>query len=126
MPNSPSELRYHPKDTWARLDGGRVRVGVTDFAQEELDTVVFVDLPQVGDRLEQGEAFGQIESSKTVSDLVAPVSGTILERNEALQDDPEAVNRDPYGQGWMVLIEVDDVTQLDGLLSAEEYDEQTE
>lgn len=126
MPDTSQELRYHPEHTWARREDGRVTVGITDYAQDELDTVVFVDLPEPQTRVEYGQPFGEIESTKTVNDLVAPVSGTVVGRNEALQDDPELVNRDPYGDGWMILVEADDPAQLDGLLSAEDYDRQNE
>lgn len=126
MPNTPQDLRYHPEHTWARPEDGRVRVGVTDYAQEQLDTVVYIDLPEVDSRVQQGQAFGEIESTKTINDLIAPVSGTVIERNEALQDDPELVNRDPYGQGWMILVEVNDAGQFDALLSGVDYDQQAQ
>lgn len=89
MANTPEELHYHPEHAWARSEDGRVRVGVTDYAQDELDTVVFVDLPELQAGLQQGQPFGEIESTKTVKDLVSPVSGTVVERNETLQGDPE-------------------------------------
>ncbi|WP_370325829.1 glycine cleavage system protein GcvH [Euzebya sp.] len=126
MTTNPADLRYHAGHTWARTeDDGHVRVGITDHAQDELDTVVYVDLPQPDSRVEQGQPFGEIESTKTVRDLIAPVSGTVVARNDALQDDPERVNRDPYGQGWMILIDIDDPDQLDGLLTAQEYRDTT-
>jgi len=122
MAHHPDDLRYHAEHTWARTEqDGRARVGITDHAQDELDTVVYVDLPQPDSRVEQGQPFGEVESTKTVRDLIAPVSGTVVERNDALQDDPEQVNRDPYGQGWMILVDIDDPAQVDGLLSAQEY-----
>lgn len=126
MANTPEELRYHAEHAWARREDGRVRVGITDYEQDELDTVVFVDLPEPETRVQQGQPFGEIESTKTVRDLVAPVSGAVVERNEALQGDPELVNRDPYGQGWMIVVAPDEPGQLDGLLSARAYDEQTQ
>ena len=126
MPDTPQELRYHPEHTWARREDGRITVGITNYAQDELDTVVFVDLPEPQTRVAYGQAFGEIESTKTVNDLVAPITGTVVERNDALRDDPELVNRDPYGAGWMILVEMDDPGQLDDLLSAEEYNRQSE
>jgi glycine cleavage system H protein len=122
VPKTREDVQYHPEHMWARLEGTRARIGITDFAQDALSVVVYVDLPQAGIRVQQGQPCGKIESTKTVIDLIASVTGTVVERNEALQGDPELVNRDPYG-GWMLLAEVDgDPT---GLLSAHQYAEQT-
>jgi glycine cleavage system H protein len=102
----PDDPRYHPEHTWGKPhDSGRVRVGITDHAQDQLSTVVFVDLPDTGDDVEAGRPFGEIESTKTLSDLIAPVTGTVAVVNDAVADDPELVNRDPYGDGW--LLEID-------------------
>lgn len=125
MPSTPADLQYHPEHTWARREDGRVRVGITDYAQDELDTVVFVGLPELQTLVEHGRPFGEIESTKTVNDLIAPVGGTVVERNDALRGDPELVNRDPYGEGWMILVEAK-AGEPEGLLSAEDYDQQTQ
>jgi glycine cleavage system H protein len=103
-----------------------VRVGITDYAQDQVGTVVYVDLPEPGTHVEAATSFGEIESTKTVSDLIAPLAGTVVARNDALADDPELVNGDPYGQGWLVLIEPDDPGQLDGLLTPKQYRQRTE
>jgi glycine cleavage system H protein len=120
----PDDCRYLDSHEWARRHNGTVRVGITDFAQDELGDVVFVELPAEGDELSQGEDFGVIESIKAVSDLYAPVSGTVTAANEALIDDPELVNDDPFGDGWMLEVELNDESELDELLSAAEYREQ--
>jgi glycine cleavage system H protein len=122
----PDDRRYLETHEWAHADDGTVRVGITDFAQDELGDVVFVEFPDVGDDLDQEEAFGVIESIKAVSDLYAPVSGEVTACNEELFDAPELVNQDPYDDGWMLEIELDDEDDLDELLSAEEYREQVE
>lgn len=122
---TPPELRYHREHLWARDEDGRVRTGVTDYAQDQLGEIVYVDLPEVGARVEQGQAFGEIESTKTVSDLHAPLTGTVVEQNDSLQAEPGLVNRDPYGAGWMLVIEPDERSQLDSLLTAGQYDELT-
>ncbi|MCA1727064.1 MAG: glycine cleavage system protein GcvH [Actinobacteria bacterium] len=120
--NYPEELVYTREHEWAREeDGGRVRVGITDFAQDALGDVVYVDLPEAGSDVRAGEPFGEVESTKSVSDVYSPVGGTIGERNAALEDAPELVNEDPYGDGWMIVIEATDTSELEGLLSAEQY-----
>ncbi|WP_436902934.1 glycine cleavage system protein GcvH [Halovenus halobia] len=122
----PDDCRYLDSHEWARRQNGTVRVGISDFAQDELGDVVFVELPAEGDELTQGSDFGVIESIKAVSDLYAPVSGTVHATNEALIDEPELVNDDPFGEGWMLELELDDESELDELLSADEYREQIE
>ena len=122
---NPSELRYTEEHEWTRADGARVTVGITEYAQDALGDVVYVDLPATGTRVEQGQPFGEVESTKSVSDLYAPMSGTIVERNESLESSPELVNSDPYGEGWMVVIEADDPAAAEGLLSAEDYEKLT-
>ena len=117
----PDDLRYTAEHEWARDDDGLVRVGITDFAQDQLGDVVYVDLPAPGTEVEAGQPFGEVESTKSVSDLYAPVSGVIEERNDELEDRPELVNEDPYGRGWMVAIRAEDVSALDDLLTAEDY-----
>jgi glycine cleavage system H protein len=123
---TPDDCRYLESHEWARTENGTVRFGVTDFAQDELGDVVFVELPAAGDTVEQEGDFGVIESIKAVSDLYAPVSGTVTETNETLIDEPELVNEDPYGEGWMLVVEPDDKSELDDLLSPEEYRDQIE
>ncbi len=122
----PQELKYTTEHEWARREGNVVRVGITDFAQDALGDVVYVDVPEVGTEVTAGSPFGEVESTKSVSDVYAPVSGTVGERNGALADAPQLVNEDPYGDGWMVLIEPSDTAELDGLLDASAYREFTE
>jgi glycine cleavage system H protein len=118
----PEELRYTSEHEWALAeDDGRVRVGITDFAQDALGDVVYVDLPEEGAEVRAGEPFGEVESTKSVSDLYSPVSGRVAARNGALGETPELVNRDPYGEGWMVVIEPAEPGQLDGLMDAGAY-----
>jgi glycine cleavage system H protein len=122
--NVPVELRYSKDHEWARLEAdARVRVGITDYAQDALGDVVYVELPAVGDRVEMGAAFGEVESTKSVSELYAPVTGTVVEINDELTDAPERLNDDPYGEGWICVIEPDDAGQLSLLLAAEAYRE---
>ncbi|PSQ48847.1 glycine cleavage system protein H [Halobacteriales archaeon SW_7_65_23] len=122
----PDDCRYLESHEWARTENGTVRVGITDFAQDELGDVVFVELPEVGDAVGIEDAFGVIESIKAVSDIYAPVSGTVTGANETLIDEPELVNEDPYGDGWMIELDPDDEADLEDLLSPEEYREQIE
>jgi glycine cleavage system H protein len=122
---NPEELRYTEEHEWARADDARVVVGITDYAQDALGDVVYVDLPASGTRIEKGQPFGEVESTKSVSDLYAPLTGTIVERNENLESSPELVNSDPYGEGWMVIIEADDPDDLNSLLSAADYEKLT-
>jgi glycine cleavage system H protein len=117
----PDDLKYTKEHEWARIDGTRVVVGITDFAQEELGDVVFVELPEIGAPVEAEGAFGVVESVKAVSDLFSPVSGTIVDVNRVLEDQPELVNDSPYGDGWMIVIEASNTAELDGLLSAADY-----
>jgi glycine cleavage system H protein len=117
----PEGLKYSKEHEWVRSEGNRVVVGITDFAQDELGDVVFVELPEVGTVVEAGGTFGVIESVKAVSDLYAPVSGTIVEVNPQLADHPELVNESPYGEGWMIVIEASNPDELQQLLSAEAY-----
>jgi len=117
----PSDLRYTEQHEWVRDDGEVLTVGITSFAQEQLGDVVYVDLPSPGAEVEQGQPFGEVESTKSVSDLYAPVTGVVVERNEDLDERPELVNGDPYGEGWMVTIRPNDRDQLASLLDAEAY-----
>jgi glycine cleavage system H protein len=121
--NVPADLRYTVEHEWARREGARVRVGITHFAQEQLGDVVFVELPKVGARVTASQSFGVVESVKAVSDLFAPVTGEVVEINTDLPGKPELVNRDPYGQGWMIVVQPARPAELDGLLTAEQYAE---
>ena len=121
--NIPANLKYTKDHEWVRVEGDEAYVGVTDFAQNELGDIVYVEVETVGDEIAQGEVFGTIEAVKTVSDLFMPVDGTVLELNEAIEAAPESVNEDPYEKGWMVKISVKNAEQLDDLLDAEGYKE---
>jgi glycine cleavage system H protein len=118
----PEDLKYSSEHEWAAVEEGhRIRVGITDFAQDALGDVVYVDIPEEGTEVRAGEAFGEVESTKSVSDIFSPASGRVAERNGALSDTPELVNQDPYGEGWMAVIEMSDPEELDDLLDAAAY-----
>lgn len=117
----PEELRYTKEHEWARAEGDRVRVGITDFAQDALGDVVYVDLPQVGARVEAHEPLGEVESTKSVSDVYSPVSGTIVERNPLIEERPELVNEQPYADGWLVVVAAEDPASIEELLDAAAY-----
>ena len=119
--NVPEDLRYSKDHEWARREGDQVRIGVTDYAQDALGDVVFVQVPDVGMAVTLGQSFSEVESTKSVSDIYAPISGTIVEVNQELADAPQRVNEDPYGEGWLVVIEADDASQVDQLLDAAAY-----
>ena len=119
--NIPSNLKYTEDHEWVKTEGDTVIVGITDFAQSELGDIVYVEVETVDETLESGEIFGTVEAVKTVSDLFLPVSGEIIEFNTLLEDEPEKVNTDPYGEGWMIKIKCSDESQLDALLSADDY-----
>jgi len=121
--NIPSELKYTEDHEWLKADGNIATVGITDFAQGELGDIVFVEIDTEGEELAGAEVFGTIEAVKTVSDLFLPVDAKIIEVNPAIQDSPELINTDPYGEGWLVKIELKDPSTLDGLMSAEKYQE---
>ena len=122
--NVPVDLRYSSDHEWARAESAdRVRVGITDYAQDALGDVVYVDLPAVGDTVELGTSFGEVESTKSVSELYAPITGTVVEINGELVDQPQRLNEDPYGEGWICVIAPDDATQLGALLDAAAYRE---
>jgi glycine cleavage system H protein len=122
----PEDLRYSEDHEWARIDGARARVGITDYAQDALGDVVYIDLPAAGTAVEAGQPFGEVESTKSVSELFAPLSGTVVEVNAVLVDAPERVNEDPYGEGWMVVIEASDLSEADRLLDHDGYRKLTE
>jgi glycine cleavage system H protein len=117
----PDDLKYTKEHEWARVEGKRVTVGITDFAQDALGDVVYVDVPEPGTEVRAGEPFGEVESTKSVSDVYAPVTGTVVDRNGALADSPQLVNQDPYRDGWMIVIEVTDPAELEGLMEAGAY-----
>ncbi len=119
---SPSELKYTKEHEWVRVDGDVGTIGITDYAQDQLGDIVFVELPAAGVAINAAQKFGEIESVKAVSELFAPVSGEVTEANDGLADSPESVNDDPYGDGWLVKVRLSDAAQLDGLLSADEYE----
>ena len=117
----PDDCRYARSDEWVRVDGDRARIGVTDYAQSELSDIVFVELPEPGTQILAGETFGVVESVKAVSDMYAPVTGEVVQVHEALGEHPEWVNEEPYGRGWMVEVALEDLDEVDALLSPEEY-----
>ena len=119
----PEELKYSKEHVWVRVDGDRAVVGITDYAQEELGSVSTVELPEVGDELEQDDSFGSIEARKTVADLYAPVGGIVVEVNEELGQAPELVNDDPYDAGWLIVVRMNDPEELNLLMSADDYQE---
>jgi glycine cleavage system H protein len=117
---APDDRRYTKEHEWARQDGGRIVIGITDYAQDQLGDVVFVGLPETGAQVEAGKPLGEVESTKSVSDVYSPVSGTVLEKNPEVESNPELINSDPYGKGWLVAVEAEGV-DLDSLMSAQEY-----
>tara|TARA_B100002052_G_scaffold89537_1_gene82371 strand:- start:46 stop:432 length:387 start_codon:yes stop_codon:yes gene_type:complete len=118
---TPTELRYSTDHEWVRVEDSLVRIGITDFAQDALGDVVYVELPEVGAQVAQNASFAEVESTKSVSDIFAPVSGEIAEVNDALEDQPELVNEDPYGDGWICIIQVNSLDELDVLMDADGY-----
>ena len=121
--NIPSELKYTKEHEWIKIDGDIATVGITAFAQSELGDIVYVDVDTLDETVERDEVFGSVEAVKTVSDLFMPLSGEVIEFNEALEDSPESVNTNPYGDGWMIKIKMSDTSQIDSLLSADAYKE---
>jgi glycine cleavage system H protein len=119
--SAPKDLKYSSDHEWVKTEDGKARIGITHFAQSELGDIVFVELPQVGDEIKAGEPFGSVESVKTVSELYAPISGTVVEVNAELEDSPEFVNESPYETAWMIVIEPSDASEVDGLLTDEAY-----
>ena len=119
----PSELKYSKEHEWVKIEGNTVTIGITEYAKSELGDIVFVELPETDDDIEEGESFGSVESVKTVSELYAPVSGKVVETNDELEDSPEFVNESPYEKAWMVKVELNDESQLDELMSADQYSE---
>jgi glycine cleavage system H protein len=119
--NVPEDLRYTSDHEWAKLEDGRIRVGITDYAQDALGDVVFVQLPEPGTEVENGASFGEVESTKSVSDIYAPVAGTVAEVNGELADAPQKLNEDPYGEGWICVIDPADAAAIEALMDAEAY-----
>ena len=122
----PSDLYYTKSHQWIRNEGSDLRIGITEFGQDDLGKIAFVELPEIGATIEAGEPFGNLESEKSVSELYAPVSGTVVEVNPSLESNPELINESPYQQAWLIVIEASDEDELDSLLSAEEYKEHIE
>jgi glycine cleavage system H protein len=118
----PKELKYSATDEWVRVEGNRATVGITDYAQHELGDVVYLDLPDVGRHLNADDLFGTVESVKAVADLISPVTGEVVEVNEALTDTPEVINQDPYGRAWMMVVKLDDPSEAQGLMTADQYE----
>ena len=121
MSNVPEGLRYTKDHEWAKLEGKRARIGITDFAQDQLTDVVYVELPPIGKTVKQGEPIGTVESVKAVSEIFAPISGTVVDVNKALMEKPERVNKDPYGEGWMVVLDVAEPAQANALMDSSAY-----
>ena len=119
--NIPSELKYTKDHEWIKVDGDTATIGITDFAQSELGDIVYVDVDTLVDTVEKNDVFGSVEAVKTVSDLFMPLTGEVIEFNEALEDEPELVNKDPYGNGWMIKVTIEDASQIDDLLDAQAY-----
>lgn len=121
--STPKDLRYSEEHEWVKLEDGKVRIGISHFAQSELGDIVFVELPQVGDEIKTDDPFGSVESVKTVSELYAPISGTVVEVNADLEDSPEFVNESPYEKAWMIVVEPADASEIESLMTAEQYEE---
>jgi glycine cleavage system H protein len=121
--NIPENLKYTKDHEWAKIEGNIATIGITDFAQKELGDIVFVEIETVGETLEKEETFGTVEAVKTVSDLFMPLSGEVIEKNDGLDDSPESINKDPYGEGWMIKIKISDLSEIDELLDAAAYNE---
>ena len=123
MAQPPSDIRYTKEHEWVRLDGDIATVGITDHAQEQLGEIVYIELPSIGEKVSKDDPFGVVESVKAVSDIYAPVSGTVLEVNEDLAESPEVVNQDPYGDGWLIKVRVSDPADLDDLMDNDQYEQ---
>lgn len=121
MASYPDDLKYLDTHEYVRLDGEIATIGITSFAVDQLGDIVFVELPSINDKIEQGERFGTVESVKAVEELISPVNGTVIECNTSLEDSPEILSDDPYGEGWLIKVKIDDPNDLDDALSAEEY-----
>jgi len=122
----PKDLRYSEEHEWVKVEGEKAKIGITHFAQSELGDIVFVELPEVGAEIKADEPFGSVESVKTVSELYAPINGTVVEVNEDLDDSPEFVNESPYEKAWMIVVEPSDASEIEKLMTAEQYEEMTQ
>ncbi|HLB24892.1 MAG TPA: glycine cleavage system protein GcvH [Nitrospirota bacterium] len=118
---NPDDLKYHKEHSWVKVDGNRATIGITDYAQGSLGDIVYIDLPDTDSQVEADGEIGEIESTKATSSVISPVSGTVRKVNTALEDTPETINEDPYGKGWIVVVEMENSSELDGLMDAEEY-----
>ncbi len=123
---NPDDLKYHKEHLWVKVSGKKATIGITDYAQEALGDIVYIDLPDIDTELEVNSEFGEIESTKTTSTLIAPITGRVIEVNEDLSENPEIINEDPYGKGWIAIIEIDDMSELDDLMDASEYEKYIE
>lgn len=123
---NPEDLRYHKEHTWVRVSGNKAIIGITNFAQESLGDIVYIDIPELEDTVEANTELTEIESTKTTSPVISPISGTVIEVNEDLADSPEIINEDPYGKGWIAVLEVSDKSELDSLMDASEYEKYLE
>ncbi|AMQ69013.1 MULTISPECIES: glycine cleavage system protein GcvH [Bacillus] len=124
--STPKDMRYSKEHEWVKVEDGKARIGITHFAQAELGDIVFVELPEVGAKIKADEPFGSVESVKTVSELYAPINGTVTEVNEELDDSPEFVNESPYEKAWMIVVEPADAEEIENLMTSEQYDEMTQ
>lgn len=124
--STPKDMRYSKEHEWVKVEDGKARIGITHFAQAELGDIVFVELPEVGAEIKADEPFGSVESVKTVSELYAPINGTVTEVNEDLDDSPEFVNESPYEKAWMIVVEPADAKEIENLMTSEQYDEMTQ
>jgi glycine cleavage system H protein len=120
-PMNPEDLKYHKEHTWVRVSGKKATVGVTDYAQDALGDIVYIDLPEVDTDVEANSEIGEIESTKATSSIISPVSGRVIEVNEDLSESPETINEDPYGKGWIAIIEIEDLSELDDMMDSTEY-----
>lgn len=119
---NPEDLKYHKEHTWARVSGKKATIGITDYAQNALGDIVYIDLPEVDSNIEFNSEIGEIESTKATSSIISPLTGRIIEVNEDLTESPETINEDPYGKGWIAIVEIDDVAEVNDLMDASEYE----
>jgi glycine cleavage system H protein len=123
---NPEDLKYHKEHTWARVSGKKATIGITDYAQNALGDIVYIDLPEVDSNIEFNSEIGEIESTKATSSIISPLTGRIIEVNEDLTESPETINEDPYGKGWIAIVEIDDVAEVNDLMDASEYEKYVE
>ncbi|MEW6162746.1 MAG: glycine cleavage system protein GcvH [Nitrospirota bacterium] len=123
---NPEDIKYHREHTWIRTSGRKATIGITDYAQGALDAIIYIDLPEVDISVEAGSEIGEIESTKATLSIISPVSGRVIEVNEGLPESPEIINEDPYGKGWIAILEIDDMSELDDLMDASEYEKYVE